>query len=1501
MKPKRFLACLLMLSILVSLLSPAVSQAAEVPQSHLSSSNMTAQGSNGFGNLLAQEITLQQTQLDEEVEAGFSIRGLTFSGNTATVTYDALRESLLVVAVYTENGLQLLSSGKVTVSPDRTEAAVTLDGNMPEYFYAGAYLLDITDYTPLCEEYTTPMYTRDMQELLASTVDDYDPEKVYNLDDDKTTNFAVFTEDTTVIREQAGVNTVVSADDDARIYVIEHADNSITSLQEGDILAYPYADGQILIVKVASITVTGSTATITGTDLEIEEVFDAVKIESGADTSDFSVDTSTIGEGLTYLGLTQSPESRSISGNDQVEEFYGYEIDQDAITGSLGIALAANVDFYVSMYRQFLDVTIDGDVSFTLTISGSKEYRVSVGNFAVSPIPGLYIAIEPTAVYRFSGNATFTFGYGFMVGFSAEHNNGSPLTVQNRSSNPTMHQSLKFSGSIFMGIDMNPQISILSDSVFEAGLNTLVGIELSGTLEYNNDNSEPTGDIVHACRSCVDGDITLVIELTVYAQFLGNDDWTLDEKILDFNSKIGKFYWSMDEDTFALTACPHRRYRVIVELHNAAGDPVPNVPVAISSGESMVANSNGIACFYLPAGSFTVTAELDGQPHSVKFHVRHMARKVLLTPDSQDEELPSFAGTNPDIFVDANTVIGHGTWGATVYWALYGDGTMHIYGEGSMPLCTDIKYIPWHDYRSNIVALVVDDGVATIGAYAFTSCRNLKEVRLPEGLLEIENRSFYECTSLEAITFPSSLTYIEDNSFYGCTSLTEVSVPCNLGSSVFVHCTGLERVDLSDSITSIGSLAFSGCYNIRSIVLPSNLTYMGYRVFEACTSLTEIVIPGSLRLINHNTFARCTALQRLEIQSGVEEISYSAFYQCTALTEISFPETLKSISTSAFSGCTALKEVTIPANTHEYAFQDCTALEKVTFLSSVTSLGKAVFKNCTALRAVTMPNSITTINESAFSGCKSLEQIDIPDSITLLRNSIFADCTALSNCVIPETVTSIGDAAFMNCTSLTEVQIPRTVTYLGGSAFKGCTGLTEIFIPNNVKSYGNYTFQNCTNLERVVIEDGASCIGYAAFYGCTGLQTVVIPDSVSTIDAYAFQGCTSLTEITLPSRITTLNTGLFRECTALAHVVIPESVEIIRGYVFYNCTALTEITIPSGVLKIEDYVFNKCTALTTVVFRGNPTTIGRAPFYKVVATVYYPADNPKWTTEKMKSYGSGLTWVPYTLDEAGNMIPTGEESLIITTEENMLPEETVELASFAEDPITSEAPTEAVSPNAIFGGDYTAEIIDNSYICKTATFSGLVPGEEYVMLALVHLDADDILAADNLLAILQGTAGSDGTLTFRYIQRVDADISYVVACGTSGKNLRDATITFPRMRATGELHTIHPTVVYGGDVLTEGVDYQIFGTVSFAEPGTYTCYIQGIHGYAGTVTCTYTVDAGNPLGDVNGDDLVDATDAYLIILYYQEVLALTEIQFAAADVNGDGRVDTADAYLLLLS
>ena len=69
------------------------------------------------------------------------------------------------------------------------------------------------------------------------------------------------------------------------------------------------------------------------------------------------------------------------------------------------------------------------------------------------------------------------------------------------------------------------------------------------------------------------------------------------------------------------------------------------------------------------------------------------------------------------------------------------------------------------------------------------------------------------------------------------------------------------------------------------------------------------------------------------------------------------------------------------------------------------------------------------------------------------------------------------------------------------------------------------------------------------------------------------------------------------------------------------------------------------------------------------------------------------------------------------------------------------------------------------------------------------------------------------------------------------------------MEKSEQQQQVLPVVTYDGTVLTEGVDYVLVGSVTYAAPGTFTCGVRGINYYTGFVECTYTVE-GLELFDV---------------------------------------------------
>lgn len=246
---------------------------------------------------------------------------------------------------------------------------------MPQYFYLKGYLIDTETNKPLCTAYSSPMYTKEMQEFLAKTTDDFDEDKVLNFDNEKDNNFAVYKENVKLVDDSSDKNKVTKSDDTTKTYVIENIDESISSLKEGDIFSYNYSEGNALVVKVATITIDGTTATITGADTEINEVFDYMKIDSTAKKSDFAYDNTKKSEYLKpQKNETKKKNSRAVSIDGELsnaDEFYiEYEPEEDvSIKGTFGFGISTSAKVYVSFAYQYIEFISKQTIDLKLELS----------------------------------------------------------------------------------------------------------------------------------------------------------------------------------------------------------------------------------------------------------------------------------------------------------------------------------------------------------------------------------------------------------------------------------------------------------------------------------------------------------------------------------------------------------------------------------------------------------------------------------------------------------------------------------------------------------------------------------------------------------------------------------------------------------------------------------------------------------------------------------------------------------------------------------------------------------------------------------------------------------------------------------------------------------------------------------------------------------------------------------------------------------------------------
>ena len=160
-----------------------------------------------------------------------------------------------------------------------------------------------------------------------------------------------------------------------------------------------------------------------------------------------------------------------------------------------------------------------------------------------------------------------------------------------------------------------------------------------------------------------------------------------------------------------------------------------------------------------------------------------------------------------------------GTCGKHLKWKLTAEGVLTITGTGKMKNYSGSSR-PWSAYKNVIKQVIIDDGVTTIGDWAFSYCRALTSITIPNSVTTIGDNAFESCSSLTSITIPNSVTTIGDYAFSYCRALTSVII--------------------SNSVTTIGERTFANCYSLTSVTIPSSVTRIEDGAFSDCGNVKQI-------------------------------------------------------------------------------------------------------------------------------------------------------------------------------------------------------------------------------------------------------------------------------------------------------------------------------------------------------------------------------------------------------------------------------------------------------------------------------------------------------------------------------------------------------------------------------------------------------------------------------------------------------------------------------------
>ncbi len=506
----------------------------------------------------------------------------------------------------------------------------------------------------------------------------------------------------------------------------------------------------------------------------------------------------------------------------------------------------------------------------------------------------------------------------------------------------------------------------------------------------------------------------------------------------------------------------------------------------------------------------------------------------------------------------------------SISWSLDANGVLTISGIGDMPYCAMEADVAWSDYTDEITSVVIEDGITSIGPYAFMNCLNLTEVTIPASVTVIHKDAFNFCKSLQSVTIPDSVQSIGLRSFYLCENM--------------------QTLDLGAGVQTIANDAFNMCRALEGITIPASVTELSNYAFASCESLATITFEGDMPTFSGDVF------------SGVGLISNVTCYYPADNATWSGMEQYGGRLTWQAKGAQTELPVLPPA-------------------AEIVDSGTCGWNLTWTLDSEgTLTISGSGQMQSAPWERYKVKTIIIEDGVMSIAKRAFAECISLEEIVIPNSVLTIGNGAFTNCTSLTSIVIPESVTTLGESVFEGCTALTNIELSPNITDIGIRTFANCTSLTGITLPEGILTIEEELFMDCTSLKNIDIPDSVRSIQRRAFYRCTALETVnfSFSAELSLILEVAFGGCTSLRSVNFPAELSQIHAFAFSDCTNLTEIIFrgdkPSFIPR----------------YSGSPTEYIFDQFRNVTATAYYPADNDTWTTDVMQDYDGDITWVAHT-------------------------------------------------------------------------------------------------------------------------------------------------------------------------------------------------------------------------------------------------------------------------------
>lgn len=445
-------------------------------------------------------------------------------------------------------------------------------------------------------------------------------------------------------------------------------------------------------------------------------------------------------------------------------------------------------------------------------------------------------------------------------------------------------------------------------------------------------------------------------------------------------------------------------------------------------------------------------------------------------------------------------------------WTLSSEGALKI--TSNVSNYTSATQQPWYNYREYIRDIIVDNGVTTIGdyAFAFAATRESKivNVSIPRTCKTIGKSAFRNNDQMVNI-YLTDVESIGEYAFSGCAKVTDFSFGSKLqsvGNYALQGCVNLDMAEISAlNPPTATANAFSGIKTAVSSAPGRNNAPAADNTMPLLT-VPEAALTKYLTATGWKNFRYETGSEHGTInKSGQFGDGYWILYSDGTMVASSEGEVSEWDVTSFDSYKSQIKTLEV--------------------VGTMTSLDK-YFAHCPNLETVVLTNSITELR-GTFADCPKLKSINA-DNLQQLSYNYFYDKTP-----------SYEMGAFEGCTSLTEIDLP-SAKYIWDYSFRNCTSLKKATFAN-VITVNNEAFSGCSALESINLGN-ANTLAQGVFSGCTKLKEVWANPYV--IASRAFEGCTALTTLHLGSRLEGVYPAFYSTQLATIYISAPSPADCLN-------------------------------------------------------------------------------------------------------------------------------------------------------------------------------------------------------------------------------------------------------------------------------------------------------------------------------------------------------------------